>query len=226
METFASLREELEIEKPMKVLADLKEFTGDQYASQGNMTKGLFYEDILSMFEHSNQAFEWCHSDANKDAFLQVLSEMSNFTKAIQGSAVYLSFDGERIPYGFTSIENFSRWWKKEWYEAVDRYDFPSLLKVAYEDGLNIYRVVSIPQGGEVDYEHLGHCWSFEREGVYNFEAHGLNTGEGRDIEYIDATTTWDNIDWIKSVILASTKYNDEYEVRILDDSKIEIVED
>lgn len=207
----------------MKVL---KEFKNDEYADNVNMTKGLDFDGIMELFNDSEKAFDWCHRKENADGYLAMLEEMSNFTKGIYGSYWYLT-NGE-VSNSFEDFDEFKYHWMGEWDRAIMRYSFPKLLKKAIKNPFVMYRAINVNEweGEKVDYEHPGHCWAFKKQGAYNFKSTSLSTSDGWKVVYLKGTTTWDNIDWVKSVLLTCTIYNDEMELRVIDDSKVELIID
>lgn len=204
-----------------------REFKNDEYAHNGNMSEGLSFEEIMELFNDSDKAFEWCHKAVNRKAYLDMLEEMSNFTKGIYGSYWYIT-KGAPNSNNFDDLDDFKYQWKYEWDRAVRRYDFPQLLKKAHKQDPVMYRAVNINEGegGKVDYKHPGHCWAFKKQGAYNFKGTSLSTEDGWKVVYLKGSTPWDNIDWVKSVLLTCTIYNDEMEFRVVDDSKITLIVD
>lgn len=207
----------------MKVL---KEFKDDTYANNGNMTEGLDFDGIMELFKNPSKAFDWCHQEKNKQAFISMLNEMSNFTKGIWCSEYYLEHG--KVNPQFKSLKSWRNVWEMEWSNAIEEYDFISLLKKARKQDPVMYRAIAIDtwNGEEVDYEHPGHCWAFSKKGASNFKATSIDTSDGVKCVYLKGTTPWDNIDWIKSVLLVCTIYNDEREYRVIDDSKVNVIID
>jgi hypothetical protein len=72
---------------------------------------------------------------------------------------------------------------------------------------IEIWRAI-IAEEGELNTEHLGECWAFNKVGAEEFAASNLGR---KNLNIVHGKTTSDNIDWRKSIerlLINNTNYN------------------
>lgn len=117
----------------------------------------------------------------------------------------YQDFIDSMILTEDTTIYDYARLHK----DSFD--EWASIMKKAYaKENLNIFRGLS----KEASSERIGNCWTLKRSVARTF---------GPYIE--EGVTSHDNVDWLMCIVLGIINlFNPEFEIRVIDDSKIKLL--
>lgn len=106
---------------------------------------------------------------------------------------------------------------------ATDRiFDLTSLVNPNEE--ITLYRGIELMGDAEPDADHPGICWTFDKKTAINFVNQFDDDDPNNAPCILTGKTKISNVDWLVSLLLNADE-PDEKEIRIWDDSKIEIID-
>lgn len=89
---------------------------------------------------------------------------------------------------------------------------------------ITLYRGIELSGDAEPDIKHPGICWSYDKQAAIDFVSQFDDDDPNNAPCILTGKTKLSNVDWLMSVLLLSDT-PEEKELRIWDDSKIEIID-
>ena len=104
-------------------------------------------------------------------------------------------------------------------------------LKYTKDGRIKLFRGITVSEIGEIDFNELGVCWTYNSKKMPNLEVFIDHLGRIENRNYkirFAGATSQDNIDWVISLYLylkhTFTKYSDFDELRVIDPKKISLL--
>lgn len=104
-------------------------------------------------------------------------------------------------------------------------------LKYTKDGKIKLFRSITVSEIGEIDFNELGVCWTYNSKKMPNLEVFIDHLGRIENRNYkirFAGATSQDNIDWVISLYLylkhTFTKYSDFDELRVIDPKKISLL--
>lgn len=147
----------------------------------------------------------WKHQD-----FLNISSANNLKNAVVRGSE--LGYEDGFLPEALNPID-----------EATDKmFSISSLVNP--NEKMILYRGVELIDEVEPDTIHPGICWTFDKETAINFVSQFDDDDPNNAPCILTGKTDISNIDWLVSLLLNADE-PDENEIRIWDDSQIDIID-
>ena len=183
----------------------MKGFDNDERYSHSPEKMNIATLHDLFLDNYAVAEYLWKHKD-----FLSI-SSSNNLEEAAELGET-MGYEDGFLPRALDVIDS-----------ATDRiFDLTSLVNPNEE--ITLYRGIELTGDAEPDSDHPGICWTFDKETAINFVNQFDDDDPNNAPCILTGKTKISNVDWLVSLLLNADE-PDEKEIRIWDDSKIEIID-